>query len=157
MNVPRKIVLNFRMCTTRFSDLHPPTKKPWRNKKPKPFSMWDEGNLYLRVLALNSVTEWNEDKSVILEISICFFFFLSTYIFIGYNPKSQRGSRQQRAPTQAMSKIYFILLLCIPYPSYQRRSRGKCDSLICHNAIPVISNKMPLILRWFNHTLFKHS
>lgn len=52
-------------------------------------------------------------RGVILEIP--FLFFLSTSIFIGQNPKNQRGSRQQKAPTQAVSRIYFILLLCISY------------------------------------------
>ena len=60
-----------------------------------------------------------------------------------------------------MSKISFILLPCInfpisPYPSYQRRLRGKCDSLIYHNAIPIIPSKMPLIIRWFNHNFISN-
>lgn len=114
MNVPRKIVLNFRMCTTRFSDLHPPTKKPWRNKKPKPFSMWDEGNLYLRVLALNSVTEWNEDKSVILEISICFFFFSLLTFLLDITQRVKEEADSKGLPPKLCSKsilFYFSVFL----------------------------------------------
>lgn len=76
--------------------------------------MWDEGNLYLCVLALNSVTEWNEDKSVILEISICFFFFSLLTFLLDITQRVKEEADSKGLPPKLCPKsilFYFSVFL----------------------------------------------
>ena len=69
--LPRKIVLNFRVCITRFLDFlasPPKTETNKQTENPKSLSVgWRE--------FVSLCTEWTQDKLVILEIAICCVFF----------------------------------------------------------------------------------
>lgn len=109
--VPRRIVLNFRGCTTRFSDLPPTKKKPNKNQH-KPFSMWTK-EICNFVPWPYTVSQYELDKWVILEMSTCVFFFSLLPFLLAITQRIKEDADSKWLPPDLCPK-YILVLSSLP-------------------------------------------